>query len=195
VSEGPGTLTAAESSACAGICAAQGGEAAGREPVERWMSERNHVPTFQSLFERGVVVDTIEVATTWDRIDGLYREVITALQSVPGILVASGHSSHSYAQGTNIYFTFVARPDAPEKAEATYLECWRQTMEATLRCDGTIAHHHGIGRLRLPWMARELGEGLNVLRAVKQALDPNGIMNPGVLIPGSEISSGSKVES
>src|SRR5205807_6698 len=52
-----------------------------------------------------------------------------------------------------------------------------------LRWHGTIAHHHGIGRLRTRWMERELGGGLAVLRALKQALDPKGIMNPGVLIP------------
>jgi alkyldihydroxyacetonephosphate synthase len=100
--------------------------------------------------------------------------------------VASGHSSHSYPQGTNIYFTFVARPDDPARAEATYLACWEQAMEATLRCHGTISHHHGIGRLRVPWMQRELGVGLDVLRAIKRTLDPNGIMNPGVLLPVEE---------
>ncbi|HVM95288.1 MAG TPA: FAD-binding oxidoreductase [Candidatus Acidoferrales bacterium] len=183
VSEGPGALTAAESSACAGICAAQGGEAVGREPVDRWLAERNHVPHFNMFIERGIVLDTIEVATTWDRIRDLYREVIAALQQVPGILVASGHSSHSYAQGTNIYFTFAARPEDQSKEESTYLECWKQAMEATLRCGGTIAHHHGVGRLRVPWMARELGTGVELLRALKQVFDPNGIMNPGVLIP------------
>jgi len=129
------------------------------------------------------VLDTIEVATTWDHIHDLYREVIAALQQVPGILVASGHSSHSYAQGTNIYFTFVARPEDPERGEATYLQCWAQAMDATLRCHGTISHHHGIGRLRPPWMTQELGIGVDVLRRIKRSLDPNGIMNTGALIP------------
>jgi len=45
-------------------------------------------------------------------------------------------------------------------------------------------HHHGIGRVRRDWLETELGAtGLDLLRKVKQALDPNGIMNPGVLIP------------
>lgn len=183
LSEGPGALTAAETNACAGFCLAAGGEATGADPVQRWRSERNHVPGFDLFIDKGLVLDTIEVATTWDRINELYREVIAAIQTVPGVLVASGHSSHSYAQGTNIYFTFVARPDDPAKAEETYLACWRQAMEATLRSGGTIAHHHGIGRLRSAWMAQELGGGLDVLRAIKKAVDPNGIMNPGVLIP------------
>ena len=183
ICEGPSALTAAESAACASICSASGGTPVGDGPVQQWLAERNHVPGFEPFLQRGYVLDTIEVATTWDHIDDLYGSVIAALQTVEGIVVASGHSSHSYAQGTNIYFTFVARPADPARAEATYLACWEQAMEATLRCDATIAHHHGIGRVRLPWMARELGAGLDVLRAVKRALDPNGIMNPGVLLP------------
>ncbi|MFI5396689.1 MAG: FAD-binding oxidoreductase [Candidatus Binatia bacterium] len=183
LSEGPAALTAAESTACNAICLANGGQIVGPEPVQHWLVERNQVPGFETFLERGFVLDTIEVATTWDHIHDLYREVIAALQQVEGVAVASGHSSHSYPQGTNIYFTFVARPDDPQQAEATYLACWRQAMEATLRCHGTISHHHGIGRLRLPWMERELGNGLAVLRRIKEVLDPNGIMNPGVLIP------------
>jgi alkyldihydroxyacetonephosphate synthase len=183
LSEGPRALAEAESDACAAICAEQEGTPLGSAPVERWLEERNQVPTLESFIERGLVLDTIEVATTWDHIHDLYREVIAALQQVPGLLVASGHSSHSYAQGTNIYFTFVARPESAEEAEPRYLQCWEKAMEATLRCHGTISHHHGIGRLRMPWMERELGGGLTVLRRLKQALDPHGIMNPGVLIP------------
>ncbi len=183
MSEGPATLTAAECQASADICARLGAEAKGPEPVEQWRIERNQVPGFEPFLKNGLVLDTIEVATTWDHINELYVEVINALHHVQGILVASGHSSHSYAQGANIYFTFVARPEDPERAEATYLACWERAMEATLRCHGTISHHHGIGRLRLPWMERELGTGLAVLRTIKRALDPQGIMNPGVLIP------------
>ena len=184
LSEGPAALTAAESAACQAICTAQGGASVGSEPVQHWLAERNQVPAFETFLERGFVLDTIEVATPWDHIHDLYREVIAALNTVGGIVVASGHSSHSYGQGTNIYFTFVAHPEKPEDAEATYLACWEQTMEATLRCQGTIAHHHGIGRLRRPWMERELGStGAAVLRDIKRALDPNGTMNPGVLIP------------
>ncbi|MGD0948012.1 MAG: FAD-binding oxidoreductase [Candidatus Binatia bacterium] len=181
--EGPEALTAAESQACQAICSAHGGEVMGPDPVQHWVVERNQVPGFEPFLKSGLVLDTIEVATTWDHIHDLYREVIAALQTVEGIVVASGHSSHSYAQGTNIYFSFAAHPGDPERAEATYFACWQKAMEATLRCGGTISHHHGIGRLRLPWMARELGEGLTVLRSIKKVLDPNGIMNPGVLIP------------
>ena len=183
LSEGVTGLVEAEAAGCAAICEAAGGEDVGDAPVQRWIGERNHVPTFESLLEKGLVVDTIEVASTWDRIAELYRAVIAALNTVPGIVVASGHSSHSYAQGTNIYFTFAAYPEQREQMEATYLTCWEKAMEATLACGGTIAHHHGVGRLRVPWMERELGSSLEVLRRIKAALDPEGIMNPGVLLP------------
>lgn len=183
LSEGAADLVAVEERACTSICEAAGGTASGAEPIEHWLAERNKVPTFESLLEKGLVVDTIEVATTWDHIDDLYREVVAALQQVQGIVTASGHSSHSYPQGTNIYFTFAAYPADKQQAEATYMECWKQAMEATLRCSGTISHHHGIGRLRVPWMKHELGNGLEVLRRLKQTLDPNRIMNPGVLLP------------
>lgn len=183
LSEGAGKLVAAEAAACSALCEAAGGAAMGDAPVQRWLGQRNHVPSFESLLDKGLVVDTIEVASTWDRIDDLYREVIAALKTVPGILVASAHSSHSYAQGTNLYFTFAARPELRDRMEATYLACWEKVMEATLACDGTIAHHHGVGRMRVPWMARELGSSRVVLERIKAALDPAGIMNPGVLLP------------
>jgi alkyldihydroxyacetonephosphate synthase len=183
LSEGAADLVAAEERACTTICGQSGGQRSDPKAVEHWLEERNKVPSFESLLEKGLVVDTIEVATTWDHIDALYDEVVAALKKVTGVVVASGHSSHSYAQGTNIYFTFAAYPPEPQQAEATYLECWKQAMEATLRCHGTISHHHGIGRLRLSWMPRELGAGLGVLRKIKDVLDPNGIMNPGVLFP------------
>jgi alkyldihydroxyacetonephosphate synthase len=183
LTEGPAALTKVEAEACTAACAALGGESVGEEPVEQWLEERNHVPSLMDLVSRGLVVDTIEVAAGWERIHGLYKEVLASVREVKDLLLISGHSSHSYTQGTNIYFTFVARPQNPDDAESIYRECWRRTMEATLRCGGTIAHHHGIGRLRSAWMTAEHGEGVAVMRAIKHALDPNGIMNPGVLLP------------
>jgi len=183
--EGVESLAQAEAEGCRAICEAAGGEAMGDAPVTHWIGERNHVPTFDSLLSKGLVVDTIEVASTWDRIDELYDGVIAALNTVPGIVVASGHSSHSYAQGTNIYFTFAAYPSERDEMERTYLACWEKAMEATLAAGGTIAHHHGVGRLRVPWMQRELEGGLDVLRRIQIALDPARVMNPGVLLPSA----------
>jgi alkyldihydroxyacetonephosphate synthase len=83
----------------------------------------------------------------------------------------------------NIYFTFAGASKDPVEQERIYLGAWNAAMEATVACGATISHHHGIGRVRRDWLPRELGDaGMAALRAVKQALDPNGIMNPGVLL-------------
>jgi alkyldihydroxyacetonephosphate synthase len=184
VHEGPAARVEAEMAACATLAAEAQCEAGSTASVEKWMEERNHVPTFESFLEKGVILDTIEIASTWDKIGAIYKDVVASLGEVENILNASAHSSHAYRSGINLYFTFAARPDDSKDMAATYEECWRRTMEATVANGGGIAHHHGIGRLRRDWMPMELGQaGVGLLRSVKQALDPTGFMNPGVLIP------------
>lgn len=182
VSEGPAALVHAEAEACAREAEQGGGGAVGRDPVTHWLEVRNKVPSWDFFLEREMLADTIEVAATWDRIDALYGTVVDALAGTPGVVVASGHSSHGYPQGTNIYFSFVQKPADFARAEADYLEAWGRAMRATLAAGGTISHHHGIGRLRVPWLEEELKSGYPLLRDLKRTLDPAGLMNPGVLI-------------
>ena len=185
--EGPAARVELELREVAALCEAAGGVAAGGAAVDDWLERRNHVPGFRTFLEKGIVVDTIEVAATWSRIEALYEQTVASLNQVDGILTASAHSSHSYRSGTNLYFTFAARPEDPTRLAETYRECWRRTMETTLACGGGIAHHHGIGRVRRDFLAAELGEGgVGLLRSVKRALDPAGLFNPGVLIPEGE---------
>src|SRR5439155_3604171 len=150
VSEGPAALVAAEMAAVAREASAGGATAVGKEPAVHWLETRNKVPSWDFFLDREMLADTIEVATTWDRIDRLYETVVAALAGAPGVVVASGHSSHGYPQGTNIYFTFVMKPEPFAEAEAAYLEAWARALRATLAAGGTISHHHGIGRLRAP---------------------------------------------
>jgi alkyldihydroxyacetonephosphate synthase len=175
-------LVAAERAAVETLCRDAGGRLIGPAPVESWLHHRNAVPGFDVFLKQGMIVDTIEVATTWDKIDGLYTGVLAAMRAVPGLIVASGHSSHTYATGTNIYFTFAAKPAAPEDTEPLYFRIWNAAMEATLAAGGTISHHHGIGRVRRDWLPRELGSAYETLVTVQRALDPAGIMNPGALL-------------
>ncbi len=162
-------------------CVSRGGEDLGDAPLQHWLGQRNHVPSWDDLLGNGLVVDTIEVSATWDRVGALYGKVTEAIASVPGVLVASGHTSHGYTTGVNIYFTFVGSSKEEKDQERLYSAAWAAAMEATIACGGSIAHHHGIGRIRRDFLPRELGDaGVEVLRSVKKALDPNGIMNPGV---------------
>jgi alkyldihydroxyacetonephosphate synthase len=184
VSEGPSGKVEAEAQAVETI-ARRGGAAPGSpEAVTHWLRERNHVPTFHVFLENGMVVDTIEVAATWDRIGKVYEAATRGLSEVPGVLAGTAHSSHVYRSGINLYFTFAARPEKREDMAGTYAACWRAVIQATADAGGGVSHHHGIGRVRRDWLRTELGDaGLAALRAVKRALDPTGFMNPGALLP------------
>jgi alkyldihydroxyacetonephosphate synthase len=184
--EGPRALVEPQAAAVAALCAAEAGEAAPASAVDDWLGQRNRVPGFRGFLEKGIILDTIEVACTWSLAAALYERATSALRGVPGLLLASAHSSHSYRSGTSLYITFVARPERREQMPEVYRECWRRTMEATLELGGGIAHHHGIGRVRRDVLERELGRpGVELLRAVKRSLDPDDLLNPGVLLPGS----------
>jgi len=182
--EGPAPVVEAQIAGVTRIGDALSAGGAPAAAVDQWLEHRNRVPGFRGFLERGIVLDTIEVGATWSRVGALYRGVVASLREVEGILTATAHSSHSYRSGTNLYFTFAARPKEPARMAEIYRECWRRTMEATLAAGGGVAHHHGIGRVRKDALAGEIGAGgLALLRAVKGALDPDGLLNPGVLLP------------
>jgi len=184
VHEGPTERTAAESAAVARLVAAAGGEPAPSEAAEHWLAQRNHVPTFKSFLENGVIVDTIEVAAPYARIGDVYDSAIARLARIPGIWNGSAHSSHAYRAGLNLYFSFAVQPKERAELRRAYHECWAAVMEACLEGGGTISHHHGIGRVRREWLARDLGPGgVAALTRLKRAFDPTGFMNPGVLLP------------
>ena len=183
--EGQQAAVEAEAVACDGLCRDGGGEQADARAVAHWLEKRNRVPGFRPFIEKGIMVDTIEIASTWSRLAAVYEAVLASLSQVPGLLAASAHASHAYRSGANLYFTFAVRPSDAERMREAYEECWRRTLEATLAAGGGIAHHHGIGRVRRDFLAGEIGEsGVAVLRAVKRALDPDGLLNPGALLAG-----------
>jgi FAD/FMN-containing dehydrogenase len=102
---------------------------------------------------------------------------------MPNLVSIGGHSSHSYVQGTNIYFTFgFIVKNGAESARGDYMKVITAIMEETLKRGGSIAHHHGSGKYRTRWMPEEHGSSYPLLRKLKGALDPNRILNKGVLL-------------
>jgi alkyldihydroxyacetonephosphate synthase len=94
------------------------------------------------------------------------------------------HLSHLYPSGSSLYFTFLVKGSDDRDAEARYLAAWDQAVRSCDAMGGTLTHHHGVGRLKSRFLAMELGEtGVGVLTRIKAALDPDGIMNPRVLLP------------
>ncbi len=184
VHEGPAALVEAEVAAVTALAEAMGIAAAPADITAHWLEHRNHVAPWDAILSRGIVADTVEVSAGWDAIAAIYDDATASLKAIEGCLAGSAHSSHVYRSGLNLYFTFAVQTAGPAAMEAVYMDCWRRIMEATDRHGGSLSHHHGIGRVRRGWLAKELGEGgVALLRQVKAALDPNGIMNPGVLLP------------
>lgn len=184
VHEGPRALVDAEQAAVRALAERFGLATGPEEIVEHWLGHRNNVPSWDLFLQRGIVLDTVEVSADWTKIGAVYDDATASLAEVEGVLAGSAHSSHVYRSGLNLYFTFAVNVGEAAKMEATYHDCWRRIMEATDRHGGSLAHHHGIGRVRRGYLERELGAaGVALLRKVKAALDPNGIMNPGVLLP------------
>jgi alkyldihydroxyacetonephosphate synthase len=131
----------------------------------------------------GVLVDSLEVAGVWTRLPDLYEGVRSALADRAAQAVGC-HLSHSYRSGASLYFSFLLHADDDRKVERAYVECWREAVRACHEAGGTLTHHHGVGVLKAPFMEDELGPGgLGLLRTLKRALDPAGILNPGKLLP------------
>lgn len=184
VHEGPAALVAAETAAVAALAAEMGVPAAPSDVVDHWLGHRNTVPGWDAILSRNIVADTVEVSADWTKIAAVYDAALASLKQVEGCMAASAHSSHVYRSGLNLYFTFAVQTAGPATMEATYMECWRRIMQATADNGGSLSHHHGIGRVRRGWLETELGpEATALLRRVKAAVDPAGIMNPGALIP------------
>ncbi|HSB87412.1 MAG TPA: FAD-binding oxidoreductase [Ilumatobacteraceae bacterium] len=153
---------------------------ASSELVDSWLAHRNDTSALQDLTRRGLVVDTMEIAAPWSRLPAIYSETCAALMTVPHARTASCHLSHSYLDGACLYFTFAASPP-PEEIESTYVAMWDAGQRAVLGAGGNLSHHHGIGLNRARFMAEAMGPSLATLQAVKDALDPQGILNPGKL--------------
>jgi alkyldihydroxyacetonephosphate synthase len=173
---------------------ANGGVALGARPGDVWLRGRYAGPYLRdALLDRGVLVETLETATTWSRLGELHRAVGNALSEALGARgtppLVMCHVSHLYASGASLYFTFIAA-----QQEGAELEQWRAAKtaasDAIVAHGGTITHHHAVGRDHAPWMRAEVGElGLELLRAAKERLDPRGIMNPGKLLPDPSLQS------
>jgi len=152
--------------------------------VEHWFTHRNDMSLLESVIRAGIVVDTIEVAAPWDALAAIYEAALAALREIPGTITASAHQSHAYLDGACLYFTFAGLgPDPADDAwaETFYRRCWQAVLGVTSRHGGSISHHHGIGLVRGRYLPDALGAGFDVLRKLKTALDPRGILNPAKL--------------
>lgn len=164
-----------------------GEECAGAERLDealvaRWLAHRDDVSALAGLLAAGMVVDTCEVSSRWSALPGVCRAALAALDAVPGTIVASAHQSHAYRDGACVYLTFAGRRDGdPSAGDDYYVAAWDAVIGAVLAAGGTLSHHHGVGLNRARFLPAALGGAFDQLAAVKAALDPAGILNPGKL--------------
>jgi alkyldihydroxyacetonephosphate synthase len=130
---------------------------------------------------------TTEISADWSSIGKIYEAVLPRIRAeINGITLLGGHSSHSYINGTNMYFNYfydLIDCEPEEENDKYYFPIINIICEETLRFGGSIVHHHGIGKARAPWVRDEYGSSFYMLETLKRAFDPNGIMNIGTIIP------------
>ncbi len=157
------------------------------EASDRWRQAFLDAPYLvNSMVSLGVIADTFETACTWDRLEGLHRAIVAdvraAMKAVAGKGMITCRFTHVYPDGAAPYFTFLA-PAKRGSELSQWAEIKAAASEAIAKHGGTITHHHAVGRMHEPWYARERPELFgDVLRAAKHALDPRGVLNPGVLL-------------
>jgi alkyldihydroxyacetonephosphate synthase len=172
------------------ICRDHGGafEAPGTGSAERtlavWREAFLRGPYVRDLLVRlGVLTDTIETAITWERFDSLHEQVTGAVREALGEPChVTCRLTHVYPDGAAPYFTVLA-PARRGDEVAQWHEMKAAAGRAILDAGATITHHHGVGRHHRPWYDAQRPDAFAAaLRAAKQALDPAGLLNPGVLV-------------
>lgn len=193
--EGTPEHTASRHKETRDLLLSMGARSVGEDPARHWEQGRFNAPVLRdSLLDAGALCETLETATDWSNVPRLKKAVGDALASSLNdsgtMALIMCHISHVYAEGCSLYFTIVAAQKGDAVAQ------WRAAKTAVTRAltenGGTVTHHHAVGKDHQPFMGAEIGElGLEILRAVKNRLDPAGIMNPGTLVDAGVGAGGS----
>jgi len=156
----------------------------GRSPAKIWREGRYDRPyMYNSLLKMGILADTIETSAPWSRIIPIYNEVRKSFYSEINSLGINGmimcHISHEYSIGSALYFTylFYANDNREEKLNSMR----NAILSSIIDNGGAISHHHGIGRSFKPFLSKYEGFNYELIKSIKRTLDPDDIMNPGLI--------------
>ena len=182
VFEGEREMTELEARLTDEICRAGLGRPKGELAAKEWFDTRfstKKMLDYDAI--PGGTADAIEVAAPWDCIENVWREMKKALE--PLCEVVDCHFSHVYHNGASVYVIFHSKTGGDDKAgEERYLQCLRIACETSLKYGGNVSHHHGVGTAKAEFLVKEHGKsGIQVMQALKDGLDPDGIVNKGVL--------------
>jgi alkyldihydroxyacetonephosphate synthase len=185
--EGAETAVEARRAGAESVLRAMGGEP-DPEAGQAWERDRYRGPYLRdALLDAGALVETLETVAFWSRLPNVKEAVTSAVrealsaQGTPPVILC--HVSHVYPSGASLYFTVGCAALGDPVAQWQLAKA--AAGDAIEGSGGSISHHHGVGRDHLRWYQQEIGEPAGaILRAVKTQLDPAGILNPGILIPG-----------
>jgi alkyldihydroxyacetonephosphate synthase len=165
------------------------GVSLGRGPGRHWLRDRYRHPYLrEALLDLGWATDTFETAAPWAQLREVHRvvggAVSSALEAEDERVPVLCHVSHPYGDGASAYFTFFFRcASDPERTIHRWATIKRAANNALAQEAVTLSHHHGVGQWHAPWLAGEIGEtGRRLLQATVDTADPNGILNPQVLL-------------
>lgn len=177
--EGDAERAKAEDRAASAICSRFDSEDLGEEPARAWLKKRYDVSFRMSrLIESGTFADTMEVATSWDKVLEVYERVHHAASPYAFALC---HFSHAYADGCSLYFSFIGSGTSEADLEQRYHALWRAILQAAVSAGANVSHHHGVGILKAQALQESLGEASHALQGLKSMFDPDHVMNPGKL--------------
>jgi FAD/FMN-containing dehydrogenase len=191
VAEGPPAIAKATGEAINAISTEAGGRFIGSEAVEHWLIHRNdHCKKFKSPAQRAfyretpIFYATTEISASYTDIVGIYERVMSALpQKLDNLVLLGGHASHAYQTGINIYFVYRVKVSAPENYVKEHQAVIDAICEEVLKAEtGGCVHHHGMGKQRVKFAQKEHGSSYFLMKDLKKMMDPNNIMNPGVLV-------------
>lgn len=156
----------------------------GEDPAEHWFSHRYDISYYQQqiMSHRRMILDTFEVATTWAQLPALHRavkDVASRFSEGQGeMLIILAHFSHFYHTGGNIYFTLCGRAGEGTPTAEFYDKVWEALLSACQRVGAAISHHHGVGRLKARAHAMQQGPLFDLLKRLKNEIDPRHLLNP-----------------
>ncbi|WP_432092812.1 FAD-binding oxidoreductase [Streptomyces sp. bgisy100] len=185
--EGTAEQVAERRAVVGGLLRERGATALDSETATAWRRSRFSGPYMRdALLDIGILTETLETAASWSRLAKLREQVTRALTESLGHdgpdPVVFCHLSHAYPSGASLYFSVAAA--AGEAPEARWRAAKQAAGDVIAANGATISHHHAVGSDHRPWMEDEIGQlGVEVLAAVKSAVDPVGVLNPGKLIP------------
>ncbi|MGB3829875.1 MAG: FAD-binding oxidoreductase [Ornithinimicrobium sp.] len=195
--EGPGRIVDATIEAITEIAETIRHTPVDPERIRAWFESLNWGPEKMEAEKADMLADrrlgyTTEVSIDWSRTAQLYENVMRRIRDtfsyVEDLHLLGAHSSHSYQTGTNLYFVYdySIRCQPSEELTTYHQPLNAMIVEEALALGGSMAHHHGVGKYRTPWIHEEHGSGYALLRGLKDAFDPAGIMNPGTIYPLDE---------